>query len=215
MERGQDGNAADCINTYMSKYNWTEIQTYYDDGHTTREVCKKYGMSSKTVTLAVRNGLLVTRSLSEAVKMDHAKNPRSYTDEFKEKQRRHIMRRYEEGWMPKAGRCRKYWYESNVAGLVSLDGTWELITAFWLDYKQFNWKRNTKRFKYIHLNGKESYYTPDFYVGGLGYVEVKGYKTKLDDCKWTQFNEPLTIWLEKDIKRFKGELAEWSKALSC
>ena len=56
------------------------------------------------------------------------------------------------------------------------------------------------------LAGKVSYYTPDFWIEELkGYLEVKGYETDLDRCKWKQFPEMLTIWKKEEIKNL-----EWS-----
>lgn len=126
------------------------------------------------------------------------------TDDQKEKVRNEssirIIKRYESGWLPKAGRCEKYTYESVIAGIVKLDGTWELAVAKWLDKNKFNWIRNTKRFPYYDTNNKLRHYTPDFYVEELGgYLEVKGYETELDRCKWLQFKEPLTVWKKEQI----------------
>ena len=43
-------------------------------------------------------------------------------------------------------------------------------------------------------------FRPDFYVKELdGYLEVKGYETELDRCKWAQFNEGLTVWKKDTI----------------
>lgn len=120
--------------------------------------------------------------------------------ELSEQKRNTINKRYEDGWMPKAGRCKKYQYESPIAGVVSLDGTWEVETAKILDALGVVWTRNIKRFKYIHLNGKESHYTPDFWVEDWNsYLEVKGYETPLDRCKWEQFKNNLIIWRKEDI----------------
>ena len=69
-----------------------------------------------------------------------------------------------------------------------------------MDAEKWNWKRNTERFAYINLSGKISHYTPDFYVEELGgYLEVKGYETELDRCKWKQFKNNLTIWKKDTI----------------
>lgn len=115
-------------------------------------------------------------------------------------QRARILARYEQGWMPKAGRCKKIQYDSKIAGTVLLDGTWELTAAQYMDKMQWTWLRNTKRFPYINLKGVLSHYTPDFYVKELdGYLEVKGYETELDRCKWAQFNEGLTVWKKDTI----------------
>ena len=110
--------------------------------------------------------------------------------------------RHANGWDNKAGRCKKYRYSSPIAGEVTLDGTWELAVAKWLDDQRYNWKRNTQRFQYINLKNVTSYYTPDFWVEELnGYLEVKGYETKLDRCKWQQFTENLIVWKKKDLQK--------------
>ena len=205
---------AKLINNCM-KYNWPNIQKDYNSGLSFRELQQKYKMSSRSLTMAKRRGDLQTRSRSDAGKIEQQKNPRTHSEEFKEAQRQRIIKRYEDGWMPKAGRCKKYTYVSNIAGTVNLDGTWELTTAKWLDLKGYDWKRNTKRFPYINLKGKLSHYTPDFYVEGMGYIEVKGYQTKLDECKWQQFKDPLTVWCRTDIKKFNSELDEWLKSAPC
>ena len=110
------------------------------------------------------------------------------------------LTRHANGWDNKAGRCKKYRYTSPIAGNVTLDGTWELAVAHWLDENHYSWRRNKKRFEYTHLRGHKSHYTPDFFVEELnGYLEIKGYETKLDRCKWQQFPETLTVWKKQDL----------------
>jgi hypothetical protein len=185
-------------------YNWSTIQQDYDSGLSQREIIKKYGMSSRIIFIAVKNGDFKSRSRSDAAKLDAVKNPKTHSEEFKIKQRVRIINRYESGWMPKAGRCKKYKYVSEIAGEVYLDGTWELAVAKWLDENQYNWKRNTKRFQYINLKGTISHYVPDFWVEEFNsYIEVKGYETKLDRCKWSQFSLPLIIWKKTELKKMK------------
>lgn len=112
-----------------------------------------------------------------------------------------IKKRYEEGWMPKAGRCKKIKYSSPMAGEVMVDGTWELKVAEYFDQNKINWERNLKRFPYKNLKGTESHYTPDFYLPDFNlYVEVKGYETDLDRCKWRQFPENLEVWKKAKMK---------------
>ena len=72
------------INSYMKQYNWTQIQQDYDTGLSQRKLCEKYGMSSRTLTNAVRRGDLKTRTKSEAAKIDNANNPRTHTEQTKE-----------------------------------------------------------------------------------------------------------------------------------
>lgn len=126
------------------------------------------------------------------------------TDEQKaahsEKARKNINKRYEAGWMPRAGRCKKIKYYSPIAGFVSLDGTWELTAAQYFDKMGYTWERNTKRFKYLD-NEKERYYTPDFWVEELNsYIEVKVHETDLDRLKWSQFTDHLLIWKKDKIE---------------
>lgn len=135
--------------------------------------------------------------------------------EFKKKHRNIILKRYESGWMPKAGRCKKIRYVSPIAGEVFVDGTWELKAAMYMDKQGWNWQRNTQRFPYTNLDGKLSHYTPDFYVEELGgFLEVKGYETELDRCKWSQFKNKLTVW-KKDVISKITERGQDGNAADC
>lgn len=114
-----------------------------------------------------------------------------------------LKERHKNGWDNKCGRAPKYKYHSNIAGDITVDGSWELSVAKYLDNKNYNWKRNTDRFKYINLNNQESFYKPDFYLIDEDiYLEIKGYETNLDRCKWKQFpnNKKLIIWKKKNLK---------------
>lgn len=119
----------------------------------------------------------------------------------REKLSNSIKKRYESGWMPKAGRCKKIKYYSKIAGNVLLDGNWELNVAEYFDNNNINWKRNTQRFKYNNtIKNKISYYTPDFYLLDENkYIEIKGYETELDKIKWSQFTERLEVWKKNDL----------------
>jgi hypothetical protein len=183
------------------KYDWEFIQKEYDSGLSHSQLYSTYGVSPGAIRMAIARGEFVSRNRSDAGNLHNlTKEPTKHTDEFKEKQRERIIARYESGWMPKSGRCKKYKHSSPIAGEVLLDGTWELAVAKWLDENNYNWRRNTKRFQYVNLKNKISHYTPDFWVEELnGYLEVKGYETQLDRCKWSQFVEPLTVWKRKEL----------------
>lgn len=118
---------------------------------------------------------------------------------------RQMFQRYASGWEGKAGRCKKIDYESQIAGKIKVDGTWELATAKYLDSIHVTWQRNKNRFKYFNeIQNREATYCPDFYVQEWNtYIEVKGYTTELDLCKWKQFQEKLEIWNEKKLKELK------------
>lgn len=128
-------------------------------------------------------------------RMSHEKQ-----EQARQQKRAQIHARYATGWLPKAGRCKKITYISPIAGKISVDGSWELLAAKYFDFMSFSWKRNTKRFNYINLKGEQSYYIPDFYIENWKcFIEVKGYETDLDFCKWKQFKEKLLIWQEEKI----------------
>jgi len=119
----------------------------------------------------------------------------------REKNRENMLLRYSLGWECRCGRSKKIDYESPIAGLIKVDGSWELKYAKYLDSINVNWKRNKKRFAYINLNGKKSTYCPDFWIEDWNtYVEVKGYETDLDKCKWKQFEYPLKIVRRKEMR---------------
>ena len=135
-------------------------------------------------------------------------------DLFRIERSRDMKKRYESGWQSKAGRCKKIWYESPIAGKISVDGFWELFVAMYFDFKKYDWRRNTKRFGYIHLNGKDSNYTPDFWVKDFeSYVEVKGYEDELTKCKLKQFKEPVQLWKKEKIKEIELEMGITVKQL--
>lgn len=112
-----------------------------------------------------------------------------------------INKRYEDGWKPKCGRTKKINYEKKDGNVISIDGSWELKCSLYLDSIDIIWNRNIKRFDYINLSGNTSKYTPDFYVKNWdSYIEVKGYETDLDRCKWSQFKYNLLIWNKQKLK---------------
>jgi hypothetical protein len=150
----------------------------------------------------LEQSLIKRKKLSESLtgNLSYQKMSKEKKEIHSSSARTRIVARYEAGWLPKAGRCKKYRYFSPIAGEVLLDGTWELAVAKWLDTNEYNWKRNTKRFQYINLKGKISFYTPDFWVDEFNsYLEIKGYETAIDRCKWSQFTAPLIIWKKKEL----------------
>jgi very-short-patch-repair endonuclease len=70
---------------YFKKYNWVEIQEFYDGGNTWKGVVEKFKISNNGLSQAVRKGLLQTRSTSEAMKLYCKNNKRTLSDETKAK----------------------------------------------------------------------------------------------------------------------------------
>ena len=88
---------------------------------------------------------------------------------------------------------------------VDLHGSWELKYAQYLDANNIKWVRNRDSFHY-NFDGKDRKYTPDFYLPDTDeYVEIKGYKTKKDEAKWSQFpkHRVLVVLMEDELKRLK------------
>lgn len=132
---------------------------------------------------------------------------KKHSNETKLKFSAGMNKRYASGWEPVCGRAKKYKHISPIAGEIYVDGTWELSFAQLLDRVNIPWDRNKKRFNYINLKSKKSTYQPDFFIPNWNkYIEVKGYKTDLDVCKWTQFNEPLLVVTKEHIKIIKSWL---------
>ena len=145
----------------------------------------------------------------------HTWSGKKHSQESKEKMSKTRTQMYIDGWEASScGRSKRYKYASSIAGEITIDGKWELEVAKYLDKLKVNWKRNTKRFPYINLKGKVSTYCPDFYIHNWNcYLEVKGYKTDLDQCKWSQFPYKLKIWTDDVLIKNKiidknGEVTE-------
>jgi len=67
------------------KRNWEEIQKYYDDNHTWRDVIENFKMSDKTLSKYIKKGLFKTRTRSEANSLSYKKKPRTLSNETKNK----------------------------------------------------------------------------------------------------------------------------------
>lgn len=79
-----------------------------------------------------------------------------------------------------------------------MDGSWELEFCKWADKNNIRLERVGFRFEYIKPNNKKGLYHPDFKIDDY-YIEIKGYETDLDRCKWSQFPEKLIILKRKEI----------------
>lgn len=73
----------------VSKYeklNFDEMQKFYDDGNTWRDLKIKYNLSDATIDRFVKQGKLKMRSKADALKLRHQKHgTRKLTDEIKKK----------------------------------------------------------------------------------------------------------------------------------
>ena len=70
---------------------------------------------------------------------------------------------------------------------IKFHGNWEVEFAKFLDTHNIEWERNTQKFEYSFEN-KTHHYTPDFYLPEFDlFIEIKGYPTQRDFCKWNDF----------------------------
>lgn len=124
----------------------------------------------------------VKRKISESMKKAVLNNPESYTS-------------------------------SNVCGRVKIveyggikfHGSWEVIVAKYFDENNIKWNREVKPTSYFWDNSWHLYY-PDFYLPEFDlYVEVKGYETERDRCKWASISN-LLVLKKKEINEIKQNI---------
>lgn len=125
------------------------IQKYYDLGHSVRETCSHFNMSSKTFyKLKIK-----TRSISEGNKLYSKKNPQKVSLETKEK----LSKIRADALRDKAF----YSKRSNYNG-ITLDSSYELLLAKDLDKNNVKWIRPKSL---VYFDGVQNRrYIPDFYL---------------------------------------------------
>ena len=69
----------------MKKIDWNEIQNYYDDNHTWRDIQNNFNITSYLISKAIQDEKLKIRSKSVANKIANIKNPRKLSEETKNK----------------------------------------------------------------------------------------------------------------------------------
>lgn len=103
------------------------------------------------------------------------------------------------------GRCRKITYIMKNGIEIKVDGNFELEFCKWCEENNVLFKKNRIGFKYI-FDKHEHIYFPDFLINESVFVEVKGYETEKDRCKWEQFPYKIIILKEKQINLLKKRL---------
>ena len=69
----------------MKNVNWDNIQIFYNDNHTWKDIIKEFNISSNSIAIAVKKNKLKTRSISESNILANIKNPRKLSEETKKK----------------------------------------------------------------------------------------------------------------------------------
>jgi hypothetical protein len=102
-----------------------------------------------------------------------------------------------------SNRGKKGWYKGYWC-----DSSWELIYVIYCLEHDIKIVKNTKQFKYNH-NGVTKRWQPDFFnFKDNCYVEIKGYETEKDLCKYKGFKESLIVLYKKEIDIFKKYVLE-------
>lgn len=174
------------------KYNWTEIQNDYDNGLSYRDLIAKYGMSSRTLTRAKQQEKLVVRSRSDANKLYSKNNPRTHSNETKQ--------RLSEIRVDALNDRAFYSNRENYNG-ITLDSSYESKVARSLDQNNIRWIR-PKSLKW-NDNGQIRRYIPDFYLTDYDvYLDPKNdFLIKKDARKISlteQYNNVRIIVLDKN-----------------
>jgi len=69
----------------MNKLNWQDIQKFYDNNHTWRDIVKKYNITYYIIIKAQKLGKFKTRNKSDAGIISNKKFPRKVSEETKQK----------------------------------------------------------------------------------------------------------------------------------
>jgi hypothetical protein len=179
----------------VCKDNPNRIQHYRSQKSGRQKGCKAWNKGLKGVQIPWNKG-----------RTDLPGKPHTLEWRLAQSERKKML--YTTGWEPICGRTKKYRHYSPIAGDIIVDGTWELDVAKFLDTLGIRWNRNKNRFNYLRPDGISSTYQPDFIIEDKYYLEVKGYETDLDRCKWNQFTEPLIIFRKQQIDEIRGMAAE-------
>lgn len=150
---------------------------------------KRLGMESPIVTQETRN------------KLSNKSKGRVQSEEEREMRKRvmqEVVQKHPDSYTKNnvVGRVRNIKYGENI-----LKGSWEVLVATWLDSHNIKWEHEVKSFEY-EWNGKRKYY-PDFYLPELDlFIEVKGYETERDRCKWKVVTN-LVVIKKAEIEKIK------------
>lgn len=196
-------NKHKAIHEKIESLNWVEIQNFYDDKHTYRDVQKKYKFDSSFLSFCIKLGFLKTRSRLETMLLRKTLKTPKMTPLLKKKisdgMRKAVLEGRQKTLKPYGTKLKIYHHESWLKNTEILHGGWELKIAKYMDSKKIHWIKSKKHFTYVFEN-KEHEYFPDFYLKDYDlYIEVKGYTQPKDIEKWKQFKHRLLIIDKKNI----------------
>ena len=97
--------------------------------------------------------------------------------------------------------------------------TWEEKVALFLNSHAIMWTSGLYRFEYKDMQNNIRTYMPDFYLPDFNlFLEVKGFETDKDRCKWSQFPHTLLILKQSEIedldKWYREQLGSLAKGIA-
>jgi len=194
----------DLYKSKLESLDWKEIQAFYDDNHSFRDVQKKYNLPSNRLCRYIKEGYLKTRSATETARIRGKYDNLKVSEETKEKISKGMRKAVLEGRQrtprPYASRLIIYNHTSWLGNEEVLHGGWELKVAKYMDEQKIHWCKSKEHFTYI-FEGQNHEYFPDFYLKDYDlFIEVKGRFKPNDLEKWKQFPKKLLIIDQKTIK---------------
>jgi hypothetical protein len=195
---------SDIYKANLASLNWKEIQAYYDDNHSYRDVQKQYNLSSHRLARYIKEGYLKTRSKTETARLRGKYDNLKLTKSQKEKISKGISKAIVEGkikYRSDGHRLYKIYHHVSWLGNEEiLHAGWELKVAKYMDEQKIHWCKSKEHFTYI-FEGQNHEYFPDFYLKDFDvFIEVKGRTKPKDYEKWKQFPRKLLIIDKQTIK---------------
>lgn len=119
-----------------------------------------------------------------------------HTKESREKMSIIMSMLHEETGMGGFSKCKYYKIKNIRDEEFSVQGTWELAVAKWLNENNILWVRRVY-LAYVDYNGIKRHYCPDFVLLEEGrYIEVKGYFSEKDRLKIASVEDQYNIRIE-------------------
>lgn len=188
------------------KYDWLNIQKYYNDEHTLDECCKHFNVGRISLLRAVKAGFLKVRNRSDASKLRISKTGPNRPNKEWSKQLSIRQSLHNTG-----GKCK--WYTVNGQ---KVQGTWERDICKKLLESNILWYKpvvNRDCWSYVDKEGKTRHYTPDLFLPNNNlWLEIKGYwwgkdKEKMEIVQKTYPERKIIIITKNEFKKIMdGEL---------
>lgn len=155
-----------------NNYDWVNIQQEYDAGASIRKLATKYGMATRSFTLAAERGDFRTRSYSEASTLSY-ENGRSRSWSIEAKERHSEI-------MSTKMKNRKVSSKRFIHNGIVLESSWEKQVADSLDDSNIAWIRPSPII--YNDSGQNRRYYPDFYLPDYDvYLDPKNRYVKIKD----------------------------------